>query len=464
MIECHYLVSLSSLLEVVEGLKNQPAQESSDSELTEWEVYKLIIDQLMLRDFRRSPELAPEDRRGILHKLAILLSRAETPFIREEEFRELVSKYFAKELRKHSSQERAKHADQLFSDVRSSATLTRAVNTIKEGWRFSHNSLREYLVAEFCVRELHAKRVVSEEVPISDAMRLFVASKPKSKIMDLLRLLSEVWPQRLSTQQIGQVLCLLWDGALRVFSAETDPAGTALRRISGTTLALNNVELSRIILSTEKNPAILHSANFSGSTLNAINLTSSALINSDLSDSLLESVVFSNADLRGAIFKGSMLVDVDFSGANLNGADFRGVQPDSISIVVEAASGERTRSVIYREEALGYLAFNEAKIDPIPPSAIARHHPKYSIVEKIISKLCEQSLRQRRGLAQRGAARQDTRFAHRFVKNLETNGLIHKPTNRKDLVEVTESGRQQLTKFAETGELPDAVLEFLLQK
>ncbi|MFH1136974.1 MAG: pentapeptide repeat-containing protein [Pseudomonadota bacterium] len=457
-------VIITYLLEVVEGLKKQPVQQRDDTELTEWEVYKLIIDQLMLRDFRRAPELSPEDRRGVLHRMALLLSRTETPIINEDEFRELVSKHFTKELRRFTEQERSKQTDRLFSDVRSSATLTRAVTSVKEGWRFSHNSLREYLVAEFIVRELRAKRIAREKVPISDAMRLFVSSKPTTEIQELLQLLSEIWPQRLTTPLLGQILCLMWDGALRVYSAEDDPAGTALRQICGSPVALNSAELSRVAFSSERRPAHLHSANLANSTLVAVDMTSSKLNDVDLSGSLLESVNFTNADLRAAVFTEAMLVDVILSGANLEGADFRGVQPNLVSIAVEAASGERARTSIDGVDALGYLAFNGAKTDPLPLSVIAHHHPKSPIAEKILEKLSKQSLRQRRGLTQRGAAAQDPRFARRFVKHLESQELIQTPMNRKELVEVTEIGRQRLTKFVETGELPPEVLSLLLPR
>ena len=46
-------VIVSYLLEVVEGLKEAAGNGQVDS-LTEWQIYKLIIDQLMMRDFKRS--------------------------------------------------------------------------------------------------------------------------------------------------------------------------------------------------------------------------------------------------------------------------------------------------------------------------------------------------------------------------------------------------------------------------
>lgn len=89
------------------------------------------------------------------------------------------------------------------------------------------------------------------------------------------------------------------------------------------------------------------------------------------------------------------------------------------------------------------------------------HHPRFAIVEKILENLSAQALRQRRGLAQRGAARQDVAFARRFVQHLEDSHLIHTPKNRKDQVEVTDRGRAAFSRFIQERILPHEVLQFM---
>ena len=56
-------VIISFLLEIVEGLKELRETDQAGSTITEWEIYKLIIDQLMLRDYRRTRYILPDDRR-----------------------------------------------------------------------------------------------------------------------------------------------------------------------------------------------------------------------------------------------------------------------------------------------------------------------------------------------------------------------------------------------------------------
>lgn len=182
-------VIVSYLLEVVEQLKQSKSPDLDIASLTEWQVYRLIVDQLMLRDLARSPDIIPEARRRFLQKLAIFLSRQEHEVIGEQDFRDLVSSEFKREISRLVGDAKSEALSRFFSDLRSSTTLTRATTTSLEGWRFSHNSLREFLIAEHFESQLLSGNLVNERVQISDAMRTFTSSISRQRIDQLMPLL-----------------------------------------------------------------------------------------------------------------------------------------------------------------------------------------------------------------------------------------------------------------------------------
>jgi uncharacterized protein YjbI with pentapeptide repeats len=448
-------VIISYLLEVVEGIRDQA--NTGDDRLTEWQVYKLIVDQLMLRDLRRSPEITPIDRRRFLQDLSLRLSHEAGGSITERGLKDLISKTFHIELRRWSGQQRIEHLDKLFADLRSSTTLTRSSAGGEAGWRFSHNSLREFLSAERTIEQLLNKEIPKEKIWISDAMQQFVASKSTQEINLLNASLTELWPQRIGSPSLGSYVDLIWPA---IFKMSAGSGSVGLRRFAGSPVAVNEVEISRLTLSTEGCPADLNNSNFSRSSLSIIDLSWANLMRSDFSGALLEGVKFNHSNLSECDFSNSMIIDSSFVDVQLEKANFKNIVPDYISIVVYARG-----QIVFLTglEAIGYLAFHGAVTDSISASLVMRHHPKYFIAQKILSKLGEQSIRQRRGLAQRGAARHDTAFANGFVDHLETVGIIKTPLARKDLVEPTDLGRVKLKEFTEGGALPDEVIEYLSQ-
>ena len=112
---------------------------------------------------------------------------------------------------------------------------------------------------------------------------------------------------------------------------------------------------------------------------------------------------------------------------------------------------------------LGYLRFRGARTDEIPAFYEMQHHPAFPVVDKIIEKLAQQTLRQRRGLEQRGAARQNVALARDFIDFLENRGLLQTPRNRKDLVEVTDRGRKVFSKYASDKEFAEDLVSFFAE-
>lgn len=454
-------VIINYLLEIVEGLKVSDKDEHA-STLSEWDVYKMIVDQLMMRDLRRSPEVGPDKRRQFLSHLSIKLSQKDYAVISEEDFKDIVSKEFQGDLRRQPTDQRHQAIERYFADLRGSATLTRSPDSDHPGWTFSHNSLREYLVAEYLLNELNSSLIVRDYVPISDAMRIFVSSLPKETSEKLLRNLRKVWHGRHgSSQGVGQLFTLLWDSLIQLYKNEEDPVKECLLNICSGTIDLSEIEISRIFFSSANQQTNIENSSFTNSTLLSVGFSNVNARGVDFSGAFLDGIMFSETILDDAHFRSAFIVDADFSGASVTNADFSGISKDDIAILVDTMDSSGGKLHLEGLDALGYLCFNGAIIEDIPDYYELKYHPRFAIVEKIIEKLKENTMRQRRGLEQRGAARQDIRFSREFMKHIENKGLIRTPKNRKDLVEVTDKGREVFGNFVEKHDVPEDIAQYL---
>lgn len=453
-------VIIAYLLEIVEGLKEAQATGSTPVELNEWQVYKLIIDHLMIRDFRASPEIAPGVRRRFLQKLALFLSRRDHSVIYEPEFKDLVGHEFRRELERGAHEGRLQLLDRFFADLRRSATLTRAGDPSGAGWRFSHNSIREYLIAEYLTGGLEASEVMPDQIAITDAMRVFVASRSLEERRRLLERLRAVWHLRSGRRGFGQLLSLLWDGLVVLFAHEADPVKACLTSVCGGPIDLSDLELTRLKFLCDGRSADLGQVSFEGTELIAADLTGCVLTKASFKSAVLESVRLVEVDLRDAIFDHGVMVDCVFAEADIRGASFRGIAPADVSIVVEATGGTLETVRFEGENALGYLRFHGGTTERVRDVAVLQHHPNFDIAEKILGKLYEQSMRQRRGLEQRGASQRNVRFARGFVKLMIAEGYLETERGRREQVLVTERGREMLGRFFEEGAIPREMVQF----
>ncbi|MBZ4372618.1 NACHT domain-containing protein [Corallococcus sp. AS-1-6] len=448
-------VIISYLLDVVESLKEHP-RGGGDAPLSEWAVYRLIVEQLMMRDFRRSHHVLPAKRRSFLRNLSVWLSKRDNPIIGEEEFQSLIRREFKAELRLTQS-DREEEVQKYYTDLRSSATLTRSSDPTRTGFRFSHNSLREFLLTEYLLDCLEKDELAPEQVPVSDPMRVFTASRDSKDIEHLFSKLTARWAHRENQPGIGQILSLLWDGALRLFATSPEPVRECLTSLAGGNLRMDTISVSRLKLSSENRPSTLNGIDFSASTLSDVDFSSCVAAGSNFSNAILENTNFSNASLLGARFNDSLLIDVDFTGTILVGADFRGADKSSTILVDPVSTTPRRLEGL---ASIGYLNFAGATTDEVPSYYVFQNHPGFPIIEKICRKLTE-GARQKRGLEQRGAARQNPKFASQFIKYLENTGLVEPSKGRTEQVVATERGRDVFTLLFERRELSNELANFL---
>jgi uncharacterized protein YjbI with pentapeptide repeats len=223
---------------------------------------------------------------------------------------------------------------------------------------------------------------------------------------------------------------------------------------------MRNIDLSRISFRNEDSGSWLRGSDFSGSGLWSVDFGGADLTASNFHSTVMDGVSFAGANLSEAVFSGAVFIDTDFSATNVEDADLSAVKPEDISIIVETRASPR-KEAASGLEALGWLRFLGARTANICDYYVYKHYPSFPIVDKIVSKLQGSSLHQRRGLEQRGTAHRDVAFARSFVRLLEAERLIHTPRNRKDLVEVTEIGREVFSRFGEGVPLPQFITRCL---
>ncbi|MCX6955747.1 MAG: pentapeptide repeat-containing protein [Verrucomicrobia bacterium] len=428
-------VIITYLLEITDELKSESAS-TPKKIISEWDVYTFIIEKLMFRDFRRTPEISPQKRLLFLQQLAILASKRDNRVLNEEKFIGVIKRVFHSDLR-HRSDNKEEETQRLFEDLRSSATLTRANDGVRSGWAFSHNSLREFLCAQHLMDRFGDDTGSYDPIPITDAMKTFIGSKPPEEIRAALKCLTS----KLRSGQrhiVGPLTCLLWDGISKLDGP--DPIKVGLSEISER-LDFSDIALDRISLSSSTKPLSAPGIHFANAVISDCSFEAADLTGASFAHATLQGVSFSSAKLNTVNFTGATLQDVDISHADLAKADVNELDINSTII--------KDGKIYSGNNGIGLMVFLGATISQIAPIHVLQHHPSFEIAQKIARKLVEGGLRQERGLTQRGAARQDTDFARSFLTTLEALHFAESPRGRNDLIEITDSGRRVLGDLVE---------------
>lgn len=433
-------VIITYLLDIVKDIADAS---TAISDVNEWNIYELIVQKLMLRDHKRAPEMLPSRRLDFLTSLAYHLWKIKAQGINEEQFKDLIRTEFATELSRHHGTDLEDELERLFGNLRSSATLSRA----DLYWHFSHNSLREFIIARGLISSLDGGKPIEITLPITDAMQEIVASKSGSELNRLSELLAARIQKERSAISTGLLISLIYP-ALR----KAHLKGTAISWSSlfGEPTNFCDVRLQRISFSPLKDsqncfPTLVKS-NVSGAFLTSIVFNGANLAGADLSGATLETCSFIGANCNGSSFVRSTIIECDFSRAEFNGTDFTGVS-NEIAII---ANGKR----LCGYSALGWLALGGAKTDPIDPIFKCMHHSNWNILVKIAEKLLDSGWKQYRGLTQRGTASSDTPWARQCADAIIANGWVEFNSGR-ELLCINDAGRPVLGKIVSSESLPE---------
>jgi hypothetical protein len=444
-------VIISYLVELADTLALDDAKVA---DLSEYACFKLIIDKLMQRDKLRAPMLATEERRSFLQALALQASSATNSYINEQEFVKLIDKQFSRRIGRLPSSEREAERQRLFSDLRSSATLTRFRSGGEEGWRFSHNSLREFLVVEHLLGALRASRSPNVDLRITETMWQFTASLSSDARQQLHESLAQQWPGE-TVGDLSSTFALLWQV---VSPREGQTTEQELDRLVGPHGKFDSCHLQAVDFSRAAPGARDKlSRSFSESTLIECSFRGLDLRGSNFTGAWLESVDFTDCDLRGVSFARAGVDDVDFSGANLEKTDFATAESGlALRLGEERLSGERAVGALY---ALGASTREVAAIYRVMA------HTSYPVAHKIARKILEGGPSQVLGLTQRGVANKSQAEATRFVALLIALGYVREDrAGSERTVERTADGRRVLRGFVEGTDLPAELASFFTGK
>nr|MDT0659260.1 NACHT domain-containing protein [Micromonospora sp. DSM 115978] len=447
-------VIASYLLEVVEELKKDPeAAGGENGALSEYQIFELIINKLMLRDWRRTTEILPGERKRFLQRLAIELSSNEQKVLKEAEFRQVIAHEFKAKIKQRTVEGVEDASQALFDDLRSSTTLTRARGRGGFGWSFSHSTLREFLLVEEIIESLVRGTPITKRIPLTETMRLFVRSMPGERLETLIESLSVTWHSRSTLPGLDQVFSLIWEG-IRC----QDSAGELrdrLQRITGHGLDLSNSTFHGLAFGGKEEVVDLKGINGSYSEFVESDFTGSDLTEASFVGAGLDGCIFRQASLRNANFAGSYMLDCDLTGVDCAGADFRQLERDSTAIIVIDGSSR----YLEKDRLVGYLRFCGASTDDVDQYNVVINNRSFEVAAKIMRHLAEDTWCQRRGLERRGASAKNVPYAKDFVKYLVSIGYVQEKGGKADLVGATGAGKTAFINFTNNQQIDEALAE-----
>lgn len=416
--------------------------------LNESKIFEIVVYNLLERD-RDVGELEASARRTFLHAFAVYLQQpGQVSFASPEELRQVVSDLFEDRLRTSDSPQQLleslyrscrRHSglttERQFLDTSGSIDTPVDENDQDSRVGFSHNSLREYLVASSAAEYLigrqgeqhQEKNGLLKSVVFTDGVADFLVG-----IAENNRQIEAMLADAFSKKQGSRA-----DWMFRAIYGFIRAKGSRGVGLLGSPPSLEGLDLSSIDLS-------------------GLDLQRSCLAGSIAFDTDFRKTDFRNADMGDLVIERAM-----FDEAKVSGADF--TRTDLISIYVYDDYDRRTSCVLSGREARQWLHSRGAKVksasDLNPYLGKPWYEASREVVRTLVSRVA--GTHEYKGLV-KGTKLETRPFAQEFREFLIKAKVLEfvKKDGEKMIYRLAPQYRGAITEFSEKGVISDVIRPF----
>jgi hypothetical protein len=414
-------------------------------DLNESKIFEIIIYNLLYRD-KNIGVISTANRLLFLRTFAIFLQKPNrSSFATPSELKSIVSKLFSKEIKSSDTPEQ--QLEEYYRTCRRHSGLTTENQfydnsgkidspiddeDIDSNVGFSHNSLREYLIADAIVDYLKNNKVYPglNSIFITEVIASFVR-KIDHYSPDISVLLS------------------------KYYKNETDSKLTEILF----KLILGFINDDNNFVSLLGNPPL-----FKYLDLSVTDLSSLPLSNSLFEQCILADTDLRNSDLRKSTFNGSIIENVMFDDSFLNGADFTKAEINSIYVYDEYDT--HTTSILKGKNARQWLYSRGAKVHPSNDLNPILGQPWYEAAREVAKTIVKRisGTHQDVSLA-KGTKDNQREFAKEFADYLISHKILNKVSKSNTgpgyVVKLDKKYRKMITEFSEEGKIAPEIKRFI---
>jgi|GEM_PF-1490661 len=434
-------ISQSKEITTVDGYALLPEELAT---LNEAKVFEVVVYNLLYRD-KGIGTLSTAERLLFLRAFAVFLQqRDRSLFATPDEVRACVATLFSRQIKRSDTPEQdlesyyrtcRRHSglttEGQFRDTTGQMDMPVDELDTESRVGFSHNSLREFLIADALATELsneqsfpHLHTVIVTDA-VGDFFRGIAEIDPSVK-----KSLQKAYEETKRDCQ-RDILFSLMFAFIR-----HDPRNV---RLLGSPPKLLGVDLSNL------------------------DMSSLDLRKAIFEDCVAQDADFRKSDLRGAVFQRCILENVSLDGANVADCDF--AHAEVVSIYVYDEFDSRATAVLSGRSARQWLYSHGAKVLPTNDLNPLLGQAWYEAAREVIKTLERRigGSHQDVSLA-KGTKEAHRRFAHDFVKHLVTKGVLTriKKSDRGPgyVVKLSKEYREAITEFSQNGTIAPVLQEF----
>jgi len=435
-------LSLGTEVKTVEGY---PLIPDELKHLNQAKIFEIVVYNLLQRDANVGL-LSASERLTFLRQFAVFLQRPDQEFFADPEtLRELVTRVFSAQLRRTDTPQQQlenyartcrRHSglttEAQFLDT--SGNIDSPVDEQDTDSRvgFSHNSLREYLVADALVDFVRNGTEYPDlnEMVATDLIGDFFVDIAEYQ-PDLIALLSKAY---MATDQIRVRQCLF--------------------KVISRFIARDRSMVTRLL----SDPPIFGELDLSNYDLSGLDLRRARFANCEMFDTDLR-----KSDLRQARFKGSIIFRVQLDDAMINGADF--VESELESIYVMDQFDKRTSGVFSGKDARQWLFSNGALVSPTEDLNPLLGKPWYEAAREVMRTLERRMAGTHQDVSLvKGTQAEQREFARSFVDFLISKKILNKigrsNTGPGWVLRVSRGHRDTVSEFSQHGKISREIKPF----